>query len=40
MVTYTDSPKAHIQAEFGFDMKPRVAKNRYTSDGYHDFIGF
>ena len=38
-VTYSDSPKSHIRAEFGFDMT-QVAKNRYTSDRYHDFIGF
>lgn len=38
-VTYNDDPKAHIQTEFGFDMV-QVAKNRYTSDQYHDFIGF
>ncbi|HZQ21229.1 MAG TPA: zinc dependent phospholipase C family protein [Terriglobales bacterium] len=38
-VTYADNPKAHIQTEFGFDME-QVAKNRYTSDQYHDFIGF
>ena len=38
-VTYEDNPKAHIQTEFGFDMT-QVAKNRYTSDRYHDFIGF
>jgi hypothetical protein len=38
-VTYEDDPKAHIRAEFGFDMT-QVAKNRYTSDRYHDFIGF
>jgi hypothetical protein len=38
-VTYADDPKAHIQTEFGFDMT-QVAKNRYTSDRYHDFIGF
>ena len=38
-VTYADDPKAHIQTEFGFDMV-QVAKNRYTSDRYHDFIGF
>jgi len=38
-VTYADNPKAHIQTEFGFDMA-QVAKNRYTSDRYHDFIGF
>ena len=39
MVTYADDPKAHIRTEFGFDMV-QVAKNRYTSDRYHDFIGF
>src|SRR6201987_1202340 len=38
-VTYEDDPKAHIRTEFGFDMT-QVAKNRYTSDRYHDFIGF
>ena len=38
-VTYADNHKAHIQTEFGFDMV-QVAKNRYTSDRYHDFIGF
>jgi hypothetical protein len=37
--TYADDPKAHIRTEFGFDMV-QVAKNRYTSDRYHDFIGF
>jgi hypothetical protein len=39
VVTYEDNPKAHIRTEFGFDMT-QVAKNRYTSDRYHDFIGF
>jgi Zinc dependent phospholipase C len=38
-VTYVENPKAHIRTEFGFDMV-QVAKNRYTSDRYHDFIGF
>lgn len=38
-VTYEDSPKAHIRVEFGFDVT-QVAKNQYTSDRYHDFIGF
>jgi Zinc dependent phospholipase C len=38
-VTYEDCPKAHIQTEFGFDIT-QVAKQRYTSDRYHDFIGF
>ena len=39
IVTYADDPKAHIRTEFGFDMV-QVAKNRYTSDRYHDLIGF
>jgi hypothetical protein len=39
MVTYEDNPKAHIRTEFGFDVV-QVAKNRYTSESYHDFIGF
>jgi len=38
-VTYADDPKTHIRTEFGFDMV-EVGKNRYTSDRYHDFIGF
>ncbi|HET7205308.1 MAG TPA: zinc dependent phospholipase C family protein [Terriglobales bacterium] len=38
-VNYAQDPKAHIQAEFGLDME-QVAKNRFTSDAYHDFIGF
>src|SRR5271165_402306 len=38
-ITYADNPKAHIRTEFGFDVT-QVAKNRYTSDRYHDFIGF
>jgi hypothetical protein len=39
VVTYEDNPKDHIRTEFGFDVT-QVAKNRYTSDRYHDFIGF
>ncbi len=38
-VTYEDDPKAHIRTEFGFDVT-QVANGRYTSDTYHDFIGF
>jgi hypothetical protein len=38
-VTFDQDPKAHIRTEFGFDVV-QVAKNRYTSDAYHDFIGF
>lgn len=39
VVTYEDSHSSHIRAEFGFDMT-EVAKNHYTSDAFHDFIGF
>lgn len=39
VVTYEDDHKAHIRTEFGFDVV-QVAKDRFTSDGYHDFIGF
>ncbi len=38
-VTYAENPKDHIRTEFGFDME-QVAKNRYTSDSYHNMIGF
>ena len=38
-MTYVENPKAHIRTEFGFDVT-QVAKNRYTSDRYHDFVGF
>jgi hypothetical protein len=38
-VTYEDDPKAHIRTEFGFDVT-QVAKQRFGSDQYHDFIGF
>lgn len=38
-VTYWQDKTAHIQTEFGFDMD-EVAKHRYTSDNYHEFIGF
>jgi hypothetical protein len=39
LVTYVQDPKAHIRTEFGFDVV-QVAKQRYTSDSYHEFIGF
>ncbi len=38
-VTYNDNPLAHIRTEFGFDVA-QVAKERYTGDQYHAFIGF
>jgi Zinc dependent phospholipase C len=39
LVTYEDNPIAHIQTEFGFDLV-QVAQQRYTSQAFHDFIGF
>lgn len=38
-VTYAQNHKAHIRTEFGFDVV-QVARHRFTSDSYHDFIGF
>jgi zinc dependent phospholipase C len=39
VVTYEDNPLAHIKTEFAFDVL-QVAKGRYASDAYHDFVGF
>src|SRR5271155_781848 len=38
-VRYAQDKTAHLKTEFGFDME-QVAKNRYASQQYHDFIGF
>jgi hypothetical protein len=38
-VKYAEDRTAHLKTEFGFDMV-QVAKNRYASQQYHDFIGF
>jgi hypothetical protein len=38
-VRYAENHTAHLKTEFGFDMV-QVAKNRYSSQQYHDFIGF
>ena len=38
-VNYAEDRTAHIRTEFGFDMV-QVAKSRYASQKYHDFIGF
>jgi hypothetical protein len=38
-VKYAEDHTAHLKTEFGFDMV-QVAKNRYASEQYHDFIGF
>ena len=38
-VTYEENKLAHLETEFSFDVL-QVARGRYASDGYHDFIGF
>src|SRR5450631_3473091 len=38
-VRYADDKPAHLKTEFGFDTV-QVARNRYASPQYHDFIGF
>src|SRR5216684_1183057 len=38
-VRYAQGKTAHLKTEFGFDTV-QVAKNRYASEQYHDFIGF
>jgi hypothetical protein len=38
-VRYAQDKPAHLKTEFGFDTV-QVAKNRYASQQYHDFIGF
>ena len=38
-VKYAQDRTAHLKTEFGFDMV-QIAKNRYASQQYHDFIGF
>jgi hypothetical protein len=38
-VTYEENKLAHLKTEFSFDVL-QVARGRYASDGYHDFIGF
>lgn len=38
-VAYADDPTAHIRVEFGFDVV-QVARGKYASRAYHDFIGF
>ncbi len=38
-VVYAEDKTAHLKTEFGFDTL-QVAKNRYASQQYHDFIGF
>src|SRR5438309_8797893 len=38
-VRFAQDKTAHLKTEFGFDTV-QVAKNRYASEQYHDFIGF
>lgn len=38
-IRYAQDKTAHLKTEFGFDTV-QVAKNRYASEQYHDFIGF
>jgi hypothetical protein len=38
-VRYAQDKTAHLKTEFGFDTV-QVARNRYASEQYHDFIGF
>lgn len=38
-VRYAQDKSAHLKTEFGFDTL-QVAKNRYASQQYHDFVGF
>lgn len=39
VVTYEDNPNDHLRTEYAFDVE-QVAKGRYASQAYHDFIGF
>jgi Zinc dependent phospholipase C len=38
-VSYEENPEAHLKTEFSFDVV-QVAKKRYISKQYHDFVGF
>jgi hypothetical protein len=38
-ITFAQNKTAHVRTEFGFDVV-QVAKHRYASQQYHDFIGF
>jgi hypothetical protein len=38
-VTYEDHPTSHLRTEFSFDVV-QIARGRYLSEDYHDFIGF
>ena len=38
-ITYEDNPAAHLKTEFALDIV-EVARGKYASESYHDFIGF
>jgi hypothetical protein len=38
-ITFAQNKTAHVRTEFGFDVV-QVAKKRYATQQYHDFIGF
>ena len=39
VVTYADDHKSHSRMEFSYDVL-QTGRGTYTSEGYHDFIGF
>jgi hypothetical protein len=39
VVTYNDDHTSHSRTEFAYDVL-QIGQNGYTSEGYHDFIGF
>ncbi len=39
VITFEENPLAHVKTEFAFDVL-QVAKGRYASDSYHNFVGF
>ncbi|WP_162276796.1 zinc dependent phospholipase C family protein [Mucilaginibacter pedocola] len=39
VVTYADDHKSHSRMEFSYDVL-QTGRGSYTSEGYHDFIGF
>jgi hypothetical protein len=39
VVTYYDDHTSHSRMEFAYDVL-QIGQNSYTSEGYHDFIGF
>jgi hypothetical protein len=39
VVTYNDDHTSHSRMEFAYDVL-QIGQNNYTTEGYHDFIGF